>query len=85
MKKLFVLTAFLCCLLCVSAHADICISEAVSKNLTLHPDSWGEVHDYVILTNNGQADASLAGMTLCDDAGKAYALPDRLLAPANSC
>ncbi|MBR5230734.1 MAG: lamin tail domain-containing protein [Clostridia bacterium] len=81
MKKLFALTAFLCCLLCTAAHADIYISEAVSKNLTLHPDEGGKVHDYVILSNNGQASVPLTGMTLCDEAGKAYPLPDRSLAP----
>lgn len=81
MKKLFSLTVLICCLLCTAAHADVYISEAVSKNLTLYPDQQGEVHDYVILSNNGQAAVSLAGMTLCDEAGKAYPLPDRQLAP----
>ncbi len=81
MKKRFALTMLICCLLCASAHADVYIREAVSKNLTLHPDSQGEVHDYVILSNNGSAEVALAGMTLCDEAGKAYRLPDRPLAP----
>lgn len=81
MKKLFALTVLICCLLCAAAHADVYISEAVSKNLTLHPDQQGEVHDYVILSNNGQAAVSLAGMTLCDEARKAYPLPDRQLEP----
>ncbi len=81
MKKLCALTVLICCLLCAAAHADIYIREAVSKNLTLHPDQQGEVHDYVILSNNGQDAVSLAGMTLCDEAGEAYPLPDRLLAP----
>lgn len=81
MKKLFAITMLIGCLLCAAAHADVYIKEAVSKNLTLHPDSRGQVHDYVILSNNGQADASLEGMTLCDASGKAYPLPDRLLAP----
>lgn len=81
MKKGFTLTLLICCLLCASARADVYIKEAVSKNLTLHPDSQGEVHDYVILSNNGRAEVSLAGMTLCDEAGKAHRLPDRPLAP----
>ena len=81
MRKLFVLTVLICCLLCAAAQAEIYISEAVSKNLTLHPDAWGKVHDYVVLSNNGQDAVPLAGMTLCDEAGKAYPLPDRLLAP----
>ena len=81
MKRLLALTVLICCLLCAAAHADIYIQEAVSKNLTLHPDQQGKVHDYVILSNNGQAAVSLAGMTLCDEAGKAYPLPDRQLAP----
>lgn len=81
MKKLFALTLFICCLLCTAAHADIYIKEAVSKNLTLHPDHAGEVHDYVLLSNNGQAAVSLAGMTLCAEEGNAYPLPDRQLAP----
>ena len=81
MKQLFALTALLCCLLCISAHAEIIFQEAVSKNLTLHPDAQGQVHDYVILSNDGSSAASLSGMTLCDEAGKAYALPDRQLAP----
>lgn len=81
MKKLFALTGLICCLLCAAAHADIYIQEAVSKNLTLHPDQQDEVHDYVILSNNAQAAVSLAGMTLCDEARKAYPLPDRQLAP----
>lgn len=81
MKRLFALAVLVCCLLCAAAHADVYISEAVSKNLTLHPDEQGEVHDYVILANDGQNAVSLAGMTLCDEAGKAYPLPDRQLAP----
>ena len=80
MKKVFTLL-LVCCLLSAVAHADINICEAVSKNLTLHPDQQGEVHDYVILSNNGQAAISLAGMKLCDEEGKAYSLPDRELAP----
>lgn len=81
MKKVFALTLLMCCLLCAAAHADIYICEAVSKNLTLHPDEQGQVHDYVILSNSGQAAVSLAGMKLCDEEGKAYSLPDRELAP----
>lgn len=81
MKKVFALTLLMCCLLCAVAHADIYICEAVSKNLTLHPDEQGQVHDYVILSNSGQAAVSLAGMKLCDEEGKAYSLPDRELAP----
>lgn len=81
MKKTFALAALLCFLLCAAARADICISEAVSKNLTLHPDPKGQVHDYVILSNNGQEAVFLAGMTLCDDAGKAHPLPEAQLAP----
>lgn len=81
MKKLFALTVLMCSLLCAAAHADVYIQEAVSKNLTLHPDQKGEVHDYVILSNSGQTAVSLAGMKLCDEAGKAYRLPDRQLAP----
>jgi len=80
MKKLFMLTVFLCCLLCVSAYADVYICEAVSKNLTLHPDAQGQVYDYVVLSNNGQDAVALDGMTLCDEAGKAYPLPARQLA-----
>ncbi len=80
MKKWFALAALIGCLLC-TALADVYIMEAVSKNLTLHPDAQGEVHDYVILSNNGGAEVSLAGMTLCDEAGEAYPLPDRSLAP----
>ena len=81
MKKLFAITMLIGCLLCAAAHADVYIREAVSKNLTLHPDPQGEVYDYVILSNNGQAAVSLDGMTLCDESGKAYSLPDRQLAP----
>lgn len=81
MKKLFPLILLLCCLLCAAAHADVTICETVSKNLTLQPDAQGQVYDYVILSNAGEEEISLAGMTLCDDAGKAYPLPDRLLAP----
>jgi len=81
MRKSLALTMLVCCLLCAAAHADIYISEVVSKNLTLFPDQHGEVHDYVILSNNGQDAVSLAGMTLCDEAGKAYQLPNRQLAP----
>lgn len=81
MKKVFALTLLMCCLLCAAAHADIYICEAVSKNLTLHPDEQGQVHDYVILSNSGQAAVSLAGMKLCDEEGKAYSLPDQELAP----
>ena len=81
MKKVFALALLMCCLLCAVAHADIHICEAVSKNLTLHPDEQGQVHDYVILSNSGQAAVSLAGMKLCDEEGKAYSLPDRELAP----
>lgn len=81
MKKVFALTLLMCCLLCAVAHADIYVCEAVSKNLTLHPDEQGQVHDYVILSNSGQAAVSLAGMKLCDEEGKAYSLPDRELAP----
>lgn len=81
MKKLFAFTVLMCCLLCSVVHADVYISEAVSKNLTLHPDERDKIHDYVILSNNGQDAVSLTGMTLCDDAGKAYPLPDRQLSP----
>ena len=81
MKKVFALALLMCCLLCAAAHADIYICEAVSKNLTLHPAEQGQVHDYVILSNSGQAAVSLAGMKLCDEEGKAYSLPDRELVP----
>lgn len=81
MKKWFALTALICSLLCAAARADVWISEAVSKNLTLHPDARGDVYDYVILTNDGQEAVSLRGMTLCDESGEAYQLPDRQLAP----
>ena len=81
MKKVFTLILLMCCLLCAVAHADVYICEAVSKNLTLHPDPQGEAHDYVILANDGPSAISLAGMKLCDEEGKAYSLPDRELAP----
>lgn len=81
MKKLLILTVLICCLMCAAAHGEIYIKEAVSKNLTLHPDEQGEMHDYVILSNDGEAALSLAGMTLCDEGGKAHPLPDGMLAP----
>lgn len=81
MKKRCALAVLVGCLLLASAKAEVYISEAVSKNLTLHPDAQGQVHDYVIVTNNGPEAVSLAGMTLCDAAGEAYRLPQRQLAP----